>query len=197
MWLLEDPAARVVVVGSMIAFVAVEAGTSLPGLARRRAGGSAQDRGTRWIIGVATYAGVVGAALVARGVPALRAGANNWGTLGLGVAIVLAGAALRGWAILTLGRHFRRRVTIETDQRLIRSGPYRLLRHPSYTGMLLVFAGFGLALGSWVSAAVALLGALIGLLPRIRVEERALSRAFGAEYERYERETWRLVPYVW
>jgi protein-S-isoprenylcysteine O-methyltransferase len=115
----------------------------------------------------------------------------------VGVAIVLAGVALRAWAILTLGRYFRREVTIEPGQRLVRRGPYRLLRHPSYTGLLLSFLGLGLAFGSWASAAVALLIVFVGMLPRIRVEEGALARAFGAEYADYAGATARLLPYVW
>jgi protein-S-isoprenylcysteine O-methyltransferase Ste14 len=106
---------------------------------------------------------------------------------------VLAGAALRDWAIVTLGRFFRREVTIEPGQRLIRRGPYRVARHPSYTGLLVVCAGYGLAFGSWVGAAVGLLLMALGLLPRIRVEERALAGEFGGEYADYAR----LVPGVW
>jgi protein-S-isoprenylcysteine O-methyltransferase Ste14 len=98
---------------------------------------------------------------------------------------------------LTLGRHFRREVTIEPGQRLVRRGPYRLLRHPAYTGILLFCAGLGLAFGSWVSAAVALLVVFAGMLPRIRVEERALAQAFGADYEDYASSTARVLPYVW
>jgi protein-S-isoprenylcysteine O-methyltransferase len=193
-WLMHDPLARRLLFGSLLAFVAIEGGTTVAGGLRPTA--PSQDRGTRWLVAVGVWAGVTGAILVARQ-PSLRAGADTWWTLGLGLALVLAGTALRGWAILTLGRYFRRVVTIEPDQRLVRRGPYRLLRHPSYTGLLLVFTGLGLALGSWLSAAIAMLGLLLGLLPRIRVEERALRRTFGADYEQYARETWRLVPYVW
>ncbi|TML47106.1 MAG: isoprenylcysteine carboxylmethyltransferase family protein [Actinobacteria bacterium] len=114
-----------------------------------------------------------------------------------GVGIVLVGAALRDWAILSLGRYFRREVTIEPGQRIVRRGPYRVLRHPSYTGIFLIFAGFGLAFGSWVSAAVALLIVFAGMRPRIWVEERALSQAFGADYEDYANSTARVLPYIW
>jgi protein-S-isoprenylcysteine O-methyltransferase Ste14 len=79
----------------------------------------------------------------------------------------------------------------------VRRGPYRVLRHPSYTGLLLIFSGFGLTLGSWVGAAAALLIAFVGMLPRIRVEERALARAFGPDYADYAHSTARLLPHVW
>jgi protein-S-isoprenylcysteine O-methyltransferase Ste14 len=72
-----------------------------------------------------------------------------------------------------------------------------VLRHPSYAGLILVCAGYGLAFGSWAGAAVGLVVMALGLLPRIRVEERALECAFGAEYADYARSTARLVPRVW
>ena len=148
------------------------------------------------IVALAVYLSVAAALAIAK-MPGLRAYANNWWTLGLGVAIVLAGAVLRDWAILSLGRYFRREVTIEPGQRIVRRGPYRVLRHPSYTGIFLILGGFGLAFGSWVSAAIALLIVFVGMLPRIRVEERALAQAFDADYTDYANSTARLLPHVW
>jgi protein-S-isoprenylcysteine O-methyltransferase len=191
--LLRDPAASELVGAAVVAMlvgevVATYLGQARDGerrplgslaesllLVRRRSAAASQDRWTKWIVVLASRAGIVAALAIAALAPGLRAYANDWWTLGLGVATVLAGVALRVWAILTLGRHFRREVTIEPGQTLVRRGPYRLLRHPSYTGLLLNFAGLGLAFGSWVSAAVALLIIFAGLLPRIRVEERALA----------------------
>ena len=155
-----------------------------------------QDRGTRLIVALAVYLGVAAALAIAK-VPGLRADANNWWTLGLGIGIILAGAVLRDWAILSLGRYFRREVTIEPGQRIVRRGPYRVLRHPSYAGIFLILAGFGLVFGSWVGAAVALLIIVVGMLPRIRVEERALAQAFGADYTDYANSTARVLPHVW
>ncbi len=166
-------------------------------LVRRRYGSASQDRGTLWIIVLASRAGIVAALAIAALVPSLRLYANNWWTLGFGIALVLAGVALRAWAIVTLGRYFRREVTIEPGQRIVRRGPYRWLRHPSYAGLFLSFTGLGLAFGSWVGAAVALLLIVVGLLPRIRVEERALAHAFGADYEDYASSTARVLPHVW
>jgi protein-S-isoprenylcysteine O-methyltransferase len=213
--LLHDPAAHWILVATAVAVVVGETLVSFLGRARdrerrpstgvadslrlhvrRRGDATRRDRGTRWIIAVAAYAGIAAALAIAT-VPRLRACANDWWTFGLGVAIVLAGSALRDWAILGLGRYFRREVTIEPDQRLIRHGPYRVLRHPSYAGILLVFAGFGLAFGSWLSAVAALLIVFAGLLPRIRVEERALAQAFGSDYAAYANSTARLLPHVW
>jgi protein-S-isoprenylcysteine O-methyltransferase Ste14 len=72
-----------------------------------------------------------------------------------------------------------------------------MVRHPAYAGNLLTYGGLGLAFGSWVSAAVVLTAAFVGLLPRIKLEERTLERAFGSAYVNYERATARLVPHLW
>jgi protein-S-isoprenylcysteine O-methyltransferase Ste14 len=213
--ILHDPAAHWIVVALVAATVVGEVVATYLGHARdgrRRLAGSLtdsmllyvrgrgatmrQDRGTRFVVALAAYLGIAAALAIAR-VPALRAYANTWWTFGLGVAVVLAGAALRDWAILSLGRYFRREVTIEPEQRIVRRGPYRVVRHPSYAGLFLIFAGFGLTFGSWVSAIVASLIVFAGLLPRIRVEERALARAFGSDYAKYANATSRVLPHVW
>ncbi len=213
--LLHDPVAHWLVVAAAIATVVGELVATYLGQARDgrrprlarltdslllyvRGRGAAmrRDRGTRLVVGLAVYLGVA-AALAIANVSGLRVFANNWWTLGLGIAIVLVGAALRDWSILSLGRYFRREVTIEPSQRLVRRGPYRALRHPSYAGLVLIFAGFGLTFGSWVGAGVALLIVFVGMLPRIRVEERALAQAFGAEYADYANSTARVLPHVW
>jgi protein-S-isoprenylcysteine O-methyltransferase Ste14 len=155
-----------------------------------------RDRGTMLSVALACYLGITAALAIAR-VPGLRDYANNWWTLASGVAIVLAGAALRDWVILSLGRYFRRVVTIEPGQRIVRRGPYRVLRHPSYTGILLILSGFGLCFGSWASAGAALLIGFAGILPRIRVEESALAHAFGSDYTEYANSTDRILPHIW
>ncbi|MGZ4301133.1 MAG: methyltransferase family protein [Gaiellaceae bacterium] len=212
--LLHDPVAHWLIVGAAVVVAAGEAVATYLGRARegkRQVFGSLadslllythgrgavrQDRGTRVIVALALYLAIAAAVAAAR-VPRLRVEANNWWTLGLGLAIVFAGAALRDWAIVSLGRYFRREVTIEPGQRIVRRGPYRALRHPSYTGICLILAGFGLTFGSWVSAVVALLIVFVGLLPRIRVEEHALAQAFGPDYTTYATSTDRMLPHVW
>ena len=165
-------------------------------LTRRRDSAQATDRGTKQILVVAAFAGLLAGWAIAH-VSALRTYANTWSTLAIGASIALAGIGLRSWSVWTLGRHFRREVTIDTDQRVITTGPYRWVRHPAYAGNLLTYAGFGLALGSWASAAVALTAAFLGLLPRIKLEERTLERAFGPSYVDYKRARARLIPHVW
>jgi hypothetical protein len=106
---------------------------------------------------------------------------SGWPLLLGGLVLIWGGIALRVWAVRALGALFRTVVVIQDKHQLIIAGPYRLLRHPSYAGSLLTLAGIGLALGSWLSLLVAVLGALIGFTRRIPVEE-ALQTHFGDDY---------------
>ncbi|HLE96774.1 MAG TPA: isoprenylcysteine carboxylmethyltransferase family protein [Candidatus Thermoplasmatota archaeon] len=114
-----------------------------------------------------------------------------------GLALVAAGGALRVASILTLRRHFSYELRVEAGHRLVSAGPYRLVRHPSYLGILLIAVGAPLALASaWGMLAGG--GAMIAVLvARIREEEALLRDAFGAEYEAYSKRTWRILPPVW
>jgi protein-S-isoprenylcysteine O-methyltransferase len=115
----------------------------------------------------------------------------------LGLLVFLAGLALRWYAIVYLGRFFTVDVAIAEDHRVVDSGPYRIVRHPSYTGALLAFLGFGICLGNWVSLAVATLPIALAFMRRIHVEEAALNQVLGERYAEYARRTRRLVPWVY
>lgn len=114
----------------------------------------------------------------------------------LGVALILLGAALRAWSILTLGRYFTASVSVRADQQVVERGPYRFVRYPSYSGLLLIMLGLGLTLTNWMRIAVILLFSLAGLAYRVRVEEKALSEALGRPYVEYMRRTRRFIPFV-
>jgi protein-S-isoprenylcysteine O-methyltransferase len=114
-----------------------------------------------------------------------------------GLALLVAGTALRWAAIRALWRYFTVSVSILEGQGVVRRGPYGVVRHPSYTGLLLRYLGFGLAFANWVSAALIFLPLLAATLYRIRVEEEALLAHFGEEYAAYARETKRLVPGIY
>ena len=107
------------------------------------------------------------------------------------------GIGLRWWSIRTLGRYFTYRVMTSATQPVIAAGPYRLLRHPSYLGMVLALAGSGLSLGNWLSLASLVALPLVGLLIRIRVEEAALPHSLGPAYAAYARSRKRLLPFIW
>jgi protein-S-isoprenylcysteine O-methyltransferase Ste14 len=113
------------------------------------------------------------------------------------LSILTAGFLLRLTAILSLGRAFSVNVAIRSNQRVMKTGLYAWMRHPSYTGMLLMFFAIGLGERNWVSLAIMLTVPTSALLYRIHVEEVALREHFGAEYVEYSRETKRLVPGIY
>lgn len=145
------------------------------------------------VMGMLLIAGFTGATVVASTNVAPLPG-SAWWVVAAGVALLWLGVAFRLWAIFTLGRFFKLTVTIQEGHRVIDRGPYRLLRHPSYTGALVAGAGIGLALGDWLSIVVVLGAMAIAYLIRIPVEERALLEEFGEDYAAYAARTARLVP---
>src|SRR6267142_5070783 len=115
----------------------------------------------------------------------------------VGVVLFVAGLMLRWWAIITLGRFFTVDVTIEIDHELVERGPFRTVRHPSYTGVMLAFVGFALSLCNWTALLVILVPIGAAFIHRMNVEEDALSRALGARYAEYMKRTKRLVPFIY
>ncbi|MFD9689876.1 methyltransferase family protein [Kitasatospora sp. NPDC059146] len=152
-----------------------------------------RDRGSTRLLLTCYVASVLVVVLFERaGVGMLPAG-PRWA----GVALVVAGLALRGWGMRTLGRYYTRTLRTVDTQQVVRSGPYRLIRHPGYAGSLLVWCGYALGTGSWAAAllvTVLLLGAYGW---RIAAEERLLLGAFGPAYADYQRVSKRLVPFVY
>ena len=113
-----------------------------------------------------------------------------------GICLMLAGIALRWYSVAVLGRYFTFDVAIHSGQTLIEAGPYRYIRHPSYSGALLTLLGFGLALGNWAGLAASLSCMGFAYAYRIPVEEAALAAALGEPYKQYMTRTWRLVPFL-
>jgi protein-S-isoprenylcysteine O-methyltransferase Ste14 len=114
----------------------------------------------------------------------------------IGTCLMLLGIALRWYSASILGKYFTFDVAIQSGQVLVEVGPYRYIRHPSYTGALVTLLGFGLALGNWVGLAVNLSCMAFAYAYRIAVEESALASALGDAYRQYMRRTWRLVPFL-
>jgi protein-S-isoprenylcysteine O-methyltransferase Ste14 len=119
-------------------------------------------------------------------------------TLGLvilGLAIQLASALLAVWARRRLGRNWSGAIATVADQQLVRSGPYRVVRHPVYTGLLGLYLGTALVSGE-LHALLGLILVLIAYWRKIRMEESHLRELFGRAYEEYRTTTWALVPGV-
>src|SRR3954447_18329397 len=154
-------------------------------------GGAARDRGTRVLIAI-----TLGAAIAFALVLGSRSRTTGWYSI-VGVVVMWLGLALRAWAVATLGRAFRTTVEVDSEQAVVSTGPYRWIRHPSYTGLLLIVIGCGMAAGSWLALAVCLVLPLPALLWRIRVEEAELTRVLDDRYGSYQARTKRLLPGVW
>jgi protein-S-isoprenylcysteine O-methyltransferase Ste14 len=162
---------------------------------RARAGQAGRDRSFVPL----TFSVLGGLAL---GVIAARSGhlvlpGPGWWPVALGLAVFAVGLVVRAWAVHELGRFFQFTVVVQADHRVVDSGPYRLVRHPSYTGLLMASLGLGIVLGTWLSIAACLVPPLIGFGIRLRSEEAVLGRELGEPYRVYMRRTKRLVPGVW
>jgi protein-S-isoprenylcysteine O-methyltransferase len=113
------------------------------------------------------------------------------------LAISVAGALFRAWAVAVLGRFFTWHVRVQEGQNVISSGPYRFVRHPSYTGAWFLWVCALLLINAWIAAALAGLLLLIAFARRIGYEETLMLQAFGDEYRAYGLKVKRLVPLVW
>jgi protein-S-isoprenylcysteine O-methyltransferase Ste14 len=116
-------------------------------------------------------------------------------TFFLGAGIVAGGLAFAIWARVILGRNWSGTVTLKQDHELIRNGPYRWVRHPIYTGLLLGFLGTAIALGQW-RGVFAFPIVLMALWRKLRHEERWLGEIFGVDYAKYRSEVAALIPFV-
>lgn len=115
----------------------------------------------------------------------------------VGLILFLLGLIIRWVAIIYLGRFFTVNVAIAEDHQLITTGPYRYARHPSYTGTLLIFLGFGLCMLNIFSFAAIVLPISAAFLWRMHVEEEALRTAFGERYDDYTAKTRKLIPLIY
>lgn len=167
-------------------------------IGRRRSGDphKRQDRGTLDLLIVAIFASLaLGGWLAWRddGQLAARMPVLAW----TGMALMAAGLLLRWWSVRVLARFFTVDIAIHPGQQLVRRGPYRVLRHPSYSGALLTVLGFAVGIGHGLAAAIVVLPITAAFLWRIRVEERMLAEAFPDSWPDYARSTARLVPGLW
>jgi protein-S-isoprenylcysteine O-methyltransferase len=118
-------------------------------------------------------------------------------SLEIGYCLFVPGLVLRWYSIIFLGRFFTTNVAIATDHRLIDSGPYRFIRHPSYTGNLVAMLGLSLTFCNWASLLIFLVPCTAVQLWRIHVEEAALIGGLGETYRGYMQRTKRLIPWIY
>jgi protein-S-isoprenylcysteine O-methyltransferase Ste14 len=167
------------------------------GYRQRRAPGGAtnRDAGSRWWVIASVWATVAAGIGLAFGFQdaAINTGRTEFFVAGL--VLMIAGMALRWYSIRVLGASFTLEVATRPGQVIVQSGPYRRIRHPSYTGALLTLVGILLCCANFASLAAIVL-ALVGYGVRIRVEERALVTDLGSPYREYMRRTKRLIPFL-
>ena len=162
---------------------------------RHRGGATNRDRGSYYVLVLGVAAGWVATALSLK-IPGVMMGSEPAPFI-VGLVLAWSGVALRGWAFHTLGAYFTFRVQTSADQPVISTGPYRVLRHPGYTGIALVLIGFSLLYGTWIGLAAMAVLPTAGLVNRIRVEEHALESDLGPAYRAYAVGRRRLIPYIW
>jgi protein-S-isoprenylcysteine O-methyltransferase Ste14 len=164
----------------------------VPAIRRRGATGVKRDRGSRALITVSILVSILIAFYFGYG----GVGALPDSIFYIGIFLMLLGVLVRQYSIAILGRFFSLSVQISEDHKVVDKGPYRLVRHPSYTGFLITFVGLGLAVQSLGALLVLVLFFGISFGYRMRVEERALLSGLGQDYASYMKRTKRLIPFL-
>ena len=167
-------------------------GAVIPSMKRRGSRVRQRSRGTEVLV-LAAWVLVLGisASLGASGVLLLPA----WFTY-VGDAVILAGVALRQWAIAVLGRYFSGVIGVQQDQNVVEAGPYHSIRHPSYAGVLLILIGIAASMLSIAAVAAAFLLFWLGYGYRMLVEEKVLVSELGDSYVDYMKRTKRIIPFL-
>ena len=160
-------------------------------------GGSRADQGSILVVWALVAGGLVLAFVAAGNLQSAAIEFARWPLFVIGIALMVAGIVIRQWSVALLGRFFTVDVRVHADQTVVDTGPYRWVRHPSYSGLLLTMLGVGLALGNWAALAVLIVLPTAGLVQRIRVEERALFEGLGEPYRRFAATRAHLIPGVW
>ena len=167
----------------------------------RRSNGNVRDRGTLLLLWVVIFSSIfcgiwIGEAQGPNFVEGPMIFGAPWMKL-MSLLVLIFGLALRWTAVLSLGKSFSANVAIHSTQTVLKTGLYRWMRHPSYTGLLLCILAVGLHTRNWISLLVIFIPPAAALLYRIHVEEIALREHFGQEYIDYSRQTSRLIPGIY
>lgn len=176
-------------------FFASELALALRRRSPRAAGATGADRGSLGVLWIVITMAIV-AAVALSGFPKTRLPFSRAALRAVAIVLLVGGIAFRWWAVMTLGKFFTVDVATHADHVLVDTGPFRLVRHPSYTGLLLAFLGFGISFGNALSLVVLMTPIVLAFAYRMRVEEKALRKTLGAPYEAYCARTKRLIPGV-
>lgn len=187
----EDRAIFIVVYGAWL-FGEFFGATVLPRLLYGARTGTRRDKGSVFInVGTLFFAIAADFFIARRGIAIMPVFAYY-----IGLILIILGLIIRQWAIAVLGRFFTLTVQIQKDHTIVRNGPYKLIRHPSYSGLLITLIGIAVALQTWIGLLLNIFVFTVVFGYRIYVEEKALRSALGDRYVAYSKETKRLIPYI-
>ena len=186
-------AAISVVIISQLYFLASEARTTI--LTTHGQDNSA-DKGTLTRIWVYIALALAGAWVIAILSPGRILAPGGWLTWA-GIAVMISGLAFRRYVISFLGRYFTATIQIRQNHELVTTGPYSKIRHPSYLGILVFTVGSGISMANWISLLLCFILPTIGIIRRIRVEEKRMLRHFGQRYQDYMQSTRHIIPYIY
>lgn len=190
-YLQQEAWARVVFGISVVVFAIGE----FSQVVKWRRGASRADLRSEFVFRVVFFLGILVLALAQTLVPGAVLD-GSWAFV-LGAVVGWLGLLLRVWSFATLGKYFTTVVKTSADQVIVSDGPYRILRHPSYTGLLGALLGCGLMLGNWAGTWVSFVLVLAALIYRLLREEHIMINAFGDRYRDFAKHRARLLPFVW
>jgi protein-S-isoprenylcysteine O-methyltransferase Ste14 len=153
-----------------------------------------KDNGSEWMLWLSAIGSVTLASIIS--IYSSASITSNETLFYLPPIIMVAGIIFRFAAVRQLGKFFTVDVVLQKDHQLIQTGLYKYVRHPSYTGALITFTGFGLSLNHWISFVLVFSSAIISFNIRMNLEENALISLFGDTYRDYKNRTWKVLPFV-
>lgn len=114
----------------------------------------------------------------------------------IGIIIIIAGIVLRLYSVITLGKYFTVTVQVNSNQKIIQTGPYKYIRHPAYSGSILSLIGITLTFRSIIGIIGTLIIIAVIYGYRIKIEEKILENNFKTSYEEYKQHTKRIIPFI-
>ncbi|MBL8993904.1 MAG: isoprenylcysteine carboxylmethyltransferase family protein [Spirochaetia bacterium] len=156
-----------------------------------------RDRGSYLLISLSLPVGLFLGGLLAWNFPNLALPGPRVFLFWLGIGIMIFGAGFRWYAIRVLGKFFTRTVKVRKGQKVVEDGPYKFIRHPAYTGVILTLAGIGVAMGHSLALLSLLVFGIASRFYRVLIEEKALSEGLGKAYKDYMLRTKRFIPFIW
>ena len=162
----------------------------------RRSTGNVRDRGTMILLWIVLFSSITAGIWFSEVQGSNLPGGAHW--LKIAALVVISGGLVLRWsAVLSLGKAFSSNVAIHATQKVLKTGLYRWMRHPSYTGLLLCILAVALHTRNWISFLIILVPCYAAILYRIYVEEKALLEELGDRYRAYAEHHKRLIPFVW